>query len=128
MFRYLQYAHVRVSSIVRKAGPDVVLPPADQIASKVDTSLLTEQKAREVLIILAAYPDAVKNALRVQEPSSIVNWCWKLTHAVSSAYEVLIVKGQPEDIAVARLLLYVSAKDALAGAMRLLTLTPLERM
>lgn len=96
--------------------------------SKIDTSLLTEQKAREVLLILAAYPDAVKGALKVQEPSSIVNWCWRLTHAVSSAYEVLIVKGQKEDLALARLLLYVCAKDALASAMKLLTLTPLERM
>lgn len=100
-YRYLQYAHVRVSSIVRKAGPEVVLPPADQMHT-IDTSLLVEPKAREVLIILSLYPEAVKQALKVQEPSSIVNWCWKLTHAVSSAYEVLIVKGQEEEVAKAR--------------------------
>jgi arginyl-tRNA synthetase len=40
----------------------------------------------------------------------------------------VIVKGQPEDVALARLWLYVSAKDVLASAMKLLTLEPLERM
>ncbi len=51
-----------------------------------------------------------------------------LSDAISSAWEVVIVKGQPEDVALARLWLYVSAKDVLASAMKLLTLEPLERM
>ena len=125
--RYLQYAHVRLCSIVRKTSAEVNLPAADQIHT-ISTDLLSEPKAREVLLILASYPEAVKMAFRVSEPSTIVTFCWRLTHAISSAYEVLIVRGQPTDVATARLLLYVSARDVLSSAMRLLTLTPLERM
>lgn len=66
--------------------------------------------------------------MKTQEPNTIVNYCWKLTHAISSAYEVLLVKGAEPDVAMARLYLYVCAKEVLASAMRLLTLTPLERM
>ena len=48
--------------------------------------------------------------------------------AISSAWETLIVKDQPTDVAMARLWLYVATKDVLASAMKLLTLEPLEKM
>jgi arginyl-tRNA synthetase len=70
----------------------------------------------------------VKTALKSLEPATIVTFCFRLTHAISSAWETLIVKGQPTDIALARLWLYVCAKDVLASAMRLLTLEPLTKM
>lgn len=122
-------AHVRLCSVERKAAPTHVLPEADQLAAAIDTSLVCEDpKARDLLILLASYPDAVKLAFSKLEPSSIVTYCWKLTHAVSSAWETLIVKGQPAEIALARLWVYRSCKDVLASAMKLLTLSPLERM
>lgn len=124
----MQYAHVRLTSIVRKAEPDTSLPNPAERSTKINTEHLSEAKAHEVLIILASYPEAVKNAMKTQEPNTIVNYCWKLTHAISSAYEVLLVKGAEPDVAMARLYLYVCAKEVLASAMRLLTLTPLERM
>lgn len=52
----------------------------------------------------------------------------KTTDAISSAWETLIVKDQPRDVAMARLWLYVATKDVLASAMKLLTLEPLEKM
>lgn len=125
---YLQYAHVRLSSVERKNAPDVVLPTPAERPKAIDTTLLTEAKAREIILLIASYPDIVKNAFRSSEPSTIVTWCFRLCHAISSAWETLIVKGQPRDVALARLWLYVSAKDVLASAMRLLTLEPLEKM
>lgn len=80
------------------------------------------------MYLIAQYPDVVKAALRSQEPSTVVTFCFRLCHAISSAWEVLIVRNQPQEVALARLWLYVSAKDVLASAMRLLTLKPLERM
>ncbi|BGO89285.1 arginyl-tRNA synthetase [Rhodotorula toruloides] len=125
---YLQYAHVRLSSVERKNAPDVVLPPPAERPSTIDTSLLTEPKAREILLLLGQYPDVVRAALKSLEPSTICTFAFRLSHLISSAWETLIVKGQPRDVALARLWLYVSAKDVLGSAMRLLTLEPLERM
>ncbi|CAH7671253.1 hypothetical protein BY996DRAFT_6408153 [Phakopsora pachyrhizi] len=126
---YLQYAHVRLCSVERKVAPTFILPSADQLSTSIDTSLLiSDPKARELIMILAQYPDAVKLAYQKLEPSSIVTYCWKLTHGVSSAWETLIVKGQEEKVALARLWLFRSCKDVLASAMKLLTLKPLERM
>ena len=77
---------------------------------------------------MAIYPDVVKSALKGLEPSTIVTFCFRLTHAISSAWETIIVKGQEREVAMARLWLYVSARDVLASAMRLLTLDPLQKM
>jgi arginyl-tRNA synthetase len=125
--RYLQYAHVRLCSIVRKSAEVVSLPlPAER--TSIQTHLLTEPKARDVLALLAAYPDTVKLAFDKSEPTTIVSWCFRISHAISSAYEVLLVRDQEAEVAQARLYLYVCARDVLGSALRLLTLTPLDRM
>ncbi|KAK4053001.1 arginyl-tRNA synthetase [Microbotryomycetes sp. JL221] len=125
---YLQYAHVRLSSVERKNAPEITLPPPEQRTTQIDTSVLTEPKAREIIMLLATYPDVVKTAFKGSEPSTIVTWCFRLCHAISSAWESLLVRGQEPKIALARLWLYVTAKDVLATSMRLLTLEPLEKM
>ena len=125
---YLQYAHVRLASVERKAAPDVVLPPyADRTSINTDL-IANEPKAREILMLLLTYPDVVKKAMDTLEPSNIVTYLFRLCHAISSAWEVLLVRGQEKDVAVARLWLYTSTRDVLASAMKILSLTPLERM
>ncbi|EIM19076.1 arginyl-tRNA synthetase [Wallemia mellicola CBS 633.66] len=123
---YLQYAHVRISSIQRKVADETVLP--EDPTKDVDTSLLTEPKARELVYLLSQYPDVVKTALKTHEPNNIVSYAFQLTHVVSSLLEILKVKGQEQKLAQARLYLFMCAKDVLGSAMRLLTLTPLEKM
>ena len=125
---YLQYAHARLCSVERKNAPDLVLPPYALRPTTINTSLLVEPKARDIILLMALYPDVVKSALKGLEPSTIVTFCFRLTHAISSAWETLIVKGQEREVAMARLWLYVSARDVLASAMRLLTLDPLQKM
>lgn len=71
---YLQYAHVRLCSVERKAAPTVSPPKS---ASEVDLQLLTEPKARELIFVLATYPDVVRTALKTYEPSNIVSFCFK---------------------------------------------------
>jgi arginyl-tRNA synthetase len=122
---YLQYAHVRLASMERKNPELLPLPEPSQIK----TELLVEPGARDIVFLLGTYPDVVKNALRTQEPSAVVTFAFRLAHAISSAWESVMVKGEPDrEKAQARLWLYVCARDVLASAMRLLTLQPLERM
>ncbi|KAI0760773.1 arginyl-tRNA synthetase [Fomes fomentarius] len=122
---YLQYAHVRLSSIERK-NPELLPLPA---FSQLDTSLLVEPQAREIVFLLGSYPDAVKTALKTHEPSGIVTFAFRLSHAISSAWETVIVKGeQDKDKAKARMALYLAARDVLGAALRLLSIKPLERM
>ena len=116
----MQYAHVRLSSVERKNAPELVLPPPSE-RSRLDlSSLASEPKARELVMLISTYPDVLQAALKSLEPSTVCTF--------ALAWEVLIVRGQTQDVGLARLWLYVCAKDVLGNAMRLLTLEPLERM
>ena len=122
---YLQYAHVRLASIERN-NPQLVPLPAP---ATLHTALLTEPAARDIVFLLGSYPDVVKTALKTHEPSGIVTFAFRLSHAISSAWESVIVKGEANlDKARARIALYLAARDVLGAALRLLSIKPLERM
>ncbi|KAG9093214.1 hypothetical protein FS749_014830 [Ceratobasidium sp. UAMH 11750] len=124
---YLQYAHVRLSSISRK-NPELFPLPA---AENIQTDLLTEPQARDIVFLLASYPDVVRVACERNEPSGIVTFAMRLAHAISSAWDLLQVKGLPADqveTARARLFLFLCARDVLGASLRLLSIRPLERM
>lgn len=126
---YLQYNHVRLCSMERTNAEDgLVLPREDLDPATMHTERLNVPEAIELVWLLASWPDVVRTASRDHQASTVVTFCFKLTHAISSAWEKLIVKGQDKDDALVRLWLYRCAKDVLGSALRLLTVTPLERM
>ena len=119
---YLQYAHTRLCSIMRKA--DV---PLEKIESA-DLSLLTEPHATNLVRCLAQYPDVLQQTLKTLEPTTIVTYLFKMTHLLSSSYSVLHVLSSEEAVMHARLALYESARIVLHNGMELLGLTPVQRM
>lgn len=119
---YLQYAHSRLSSVQRKAAI------SEEKLLSANFDLLTEPEALTLVRCLSQYPDTIKKALKTHEPSTIVTYLFNLTHIVSSCYDTLWVAGQEEELATARLALYVAAKEVLNNGMKLLGLTPVDRM
>ncbi|KAG6890769.1 hypothetical protein C0992_012742 [Termitomyces sp. T32_za158] len=123
---YLQYAHVRLASIGRKNPQLLPLPSPELIQTE---PLASMPHARDIVFLLGSYPDVIKTALRTHEASGIVTFAFRLSHAISSAWETVIVKGEEDtEKARARLYMYECARDVLAAAMRLLSIRPLERM
>ena len=121
---FIQYTHVRLCSVQRK-NPNVVVPTS---VDEINMDILDEPKINEILYHLATFPQAVRTAYNQSEPSTLVTFCFKLSHLVGSAWETIKVSGAPEDAAKARLFLFVQTRAVLAHAMRLLSLTPIERM
>jgi arginyl-tRNA synthetase len=122
---YLQYAHVRLSSIERRNPGLLPLPPP----AAINTALLDEPQARDILFHLGSYPDVVRTALKTREPSGVVTFAMRLSHAIASAWEAVLVKGEPDvEKARARMWMYICARDVLGAALRLLSIRPLERM
>lgn len=117
---YLQYAHSRLHSIAEAH------PTLD--TTRVNFDILTEPEAVVLIRLLAQYPDVLKAAMKTLEPCTIVTYLFKVAHQVSSCYNVLWVAGQPDDVAAARLALYNAARQVLHNGMRLLGLTPVNRM
>ncbi|EST07450.1 Arginyl-tRNA synthetase, class Ia, core [Kalmanozyma brasiliensis GHG001] len=127
---YLQYNHVRLCSVERKAkeSDNLELPTSDLDLSSINLDLIAEPKARDLVMLLAQWPDTVKAAMKDHQPSTIVTYAFRLTHLISSCWEFLLVKGQEKDLALARLFVFRCCKDVLGSALRLLTITPLDRM
>ena len=118
---YLQYAHARLCSMTRKAD----IPRAE--LETADLSLLTEKHAVNLSRVLAQYPDVVQNTLKTLEPVTILQYLFKMTHLLSSSYDVLKVVGSEPEVAKARMALYESARQVLHNGMVLLGLSPVER-
>src|ERR1700685_3729054 len=106
---YLQYARVRPSSISRK-NPNLIPLPAPEA---IDITLLTTSpQARKIVFLLGTSPDAVKTALKTHEPSGVVTFAFQLSHAISSAWKTVVVKGEEdEEKARARMWMYLNARD-----------------
>lgn len=119
---YMQYAHSRLCSIQRKNGV------SDADVLRADLSLLVEADALALTKLLTTWPSVVQQTYKAQEPSTIVTYLYRLCHAFSSAYDKLWVAGQEPELALARMALYVATRIVLGNGMRLLGLTPLERM
>jgi len=117
---YLEYAHARLCSLERKCGFE--LNPA------ADLSLIQEPEAASLLMEIARYPDVVRQALESLEPVTVLGYLFDLARAISVAHSALWVKDREKPLAEARLLVYHAARVTLGNGLRLLGLTPLERM
>ena len=118
---YLQYAHARVNSIKRKAG----LTKED--LDSADLSLLTEPHAVDIVRLIAQWPDVVQNVFKTLEPTTVLTYLFKMTHTLSSSYDVLQIVGSEREVMKARMALYDAAHIVLANGMKLLGLSPVER-
>ncbi|TGJ81307.1 hypothetical protein E0Z10_g7462 [Xylaria hypoxylon] len=119
---YLQYAHARLCSITRKVNLS-----EEEIASA-DLSLLTEAHATNLVRVLSQWPDVVQNTLRTLEPTTVLTYLFKMTHVLSSSYDHLRIVGSEPGLMKSRMALYDTARIVLNNGMRLLGLTPVERM
>jgi arginyl-tRNA synthetase len=118
---YLQYAHARLCSIARKSEVDM---------SKLQSAnflLLSEQHAVDLVRLLAQWPDVVQNTVKTLEPATVLTYLFKMTHVLSSSYDVLKVMGSEPDVKEARMVLYEAARQVLHNGMSLLGLSPVER-
>ena len=120
---YLQYAHARLCSIARKTGF------SDAEIQAADFSLLKEPHAIDLLRLMAQWPDTLWHTMTTLEPTTVLTYLFRMTHQLSSSYDVLRVVGAPEGEATgkARAALYEAARQVLGNGMRLLGLTPVER-
>ncbi|KAE8163732.1 hypothetical protein BDV40DRAFT_131899 [Aspergillus tamarii] len=119
---YLQYAHARLCSIIRKSELNI-----EELGSA-NLDLLTETHATDLARMLSQWPDVLLNTTRTLEPTTILQYLWKMTHSLSSSYEVLKVVGSEPELKKARMALYESARQVLHNGMRVLGLSPVSRM
>ncbi|KAK2609020.1 arginyl-tRNA synthetase [Conoideocrella luteorostrata] len=119
---YLQYAHARLCSIRRRVSL------SEEDLDSANLSLLKEDHAVNIARMLSQWPDVLQNTLKTLEPATVLTYLFKMTHVISSSYDHLKVVGSEPELMKARMALYDAARTTLANGMRILGLTPLERM
>lgn len=118
---YLQYAHARLCSIIRKADMDL------SILDSANLDLLTEPHATDLVRLLSQWPDTLLQTSKTLEPTTVLTYLFRMTHILSSGYDVLRVVGSEPEVLKARLALYESARQVLNNGMRVLGLSPVLR-
>ena len=125
---YVQYAHARIASILRKAGEERVAA-----AVGVDLSASTEQfhpSARALLKRLLEFPGEVREAAARRAPHRMTTYALETAQGFSAFYRDCRVvgaaeEGGDEDV---RIVICVQAKEVLARALDLLGVEAPESM
>lgn len=123
---YVQYAHARICSLMAKmAAEEGLTIPA---AAQVDPSKL--QSAEEVALIktLARFPDEIRVAARNYDPSQLNHYLIALAGDFHRFYNAQRIKGEEEEVALARLKLADATRSVIANGMSLLGVAAPEKM
>uniref|UniRef100_A0A665WD83 Probable arginine--tRNA ligase, mitochondrial n=1 Tax=Echeneis naucrates TaxID=173247 RepID=A0A665WD83_ECHNA len=117
---FLQYTHARLS----RSGSFI----CDETWQDLLFSLLLEQTGITILQHLLRYDEVLYQSAQDLQPKHLVNFLLKLSHLIASAHRELPVKGSAPGVAQARLRLFSRAHSVLANGMRILGITPVDRM
>ncbi len=116
---YVQYTHARCCSLLRKAG---------EVAAAPDYAALTDEEARQVVLLLSRFPDVVQEAALRNEPSMITRHVTLIAQAYNKYYyEHRILDGEPAEVA-ARVALTQAVRDVVRTGLYLIGIEAPERM
>ncbi|MFG6457267.1 arginine--tRNA ligase [Roseateles sp. BYS96W] len=117
---YVQYAHARICSVIRKWGGD--------LSSPADLSLLTAPTEEALMLKLAAYPDMLAGAAAGIAPHDVAFYARDLAGAYHSYYAAERVLDQAPELSRARVALLAATRQVLANALGMLGVSAPEQM
>ena len=109
---YIQYAHVRAGSILRKAGIDEPLP--------VDFPAKLEKAEVDLIELMTRLPMEVQRAAEEYRPLVIANLAFDLARTFNDFYNTCQVLNVPADVREYRLRLVAAARQVIATSLALL--------
>ncbi|MBN2141262.1 MAG: arginine--tRNA ligase [Desulfovibrionaceae bacterium] len=122
---YVQYAHARICSVLRKAGERGITParPSELALAALDTA-----EDMDLLRLLDQYPDSLEAAARTLSPHLISFYLQDLASVLHKYYTVHHVLSAGPDLCRARLLLLQGVAQVLKNGLELLGVSAPEQM
>ena len=122
---YVQYAHARICSMVRKMAEEGVAVPA---AAAVDATLLAEPEEKALLKALSELPEEIRLAARDYDPSRINRYLVELAGSFHRFYNTCRCMVDNAALRDARLKLADTTRAVIADGLKLLGVSAPEKM
>lgn len=119
---YLQYAHARISSILRKVEQEY------DLKGKADLKLLKHPSEINVIKTLVKFPEQVASAARLREPHHVITYLNELASAFTSFYHDCRILGEDKKLAQARMDLAKAVAQVLRNGLGILGITAPDQM
>jgi len=117
---YIQYSHARACSIIRKASRKPENP---------DYSLLADPLERDIVLMLARFPEVFVDAAENFRPNTIADFANALADKFNAFYTKLpVIKAKPPKLSDARLALVDATRMVFRNALNLLGIEAPEKM
>ena len=122
---YVQYAHARICTLLKALAAE-----GYQVkdAANVDFTVLSTPEEKALIKQLAQYPVVVQLAARDYDPSFINRYLTELAAAFHKFYNACRIKGEAENVLLARLKLADTARAVLKNGMTLIGCSAPEKM
>ena len=122
---YVQYAYARICTLLKNLAAEGYSVPR---AAEADLSVLTGEEEKALIKQLAQYPAVVLLAARDYDPSFINRYLSELAAAFHKFYNACRIKGEAENVLLARLKLADTARAVLKNGMTLIGCSAPEKM
>jgi arginyl-tRNA synthetase len=117
---YIQYSHARAHNILKKASRD---------PKNADYSLLTDIIEREIILMLARFPEVFLDAAENLRPNLIADYVNTLADKFNRFYTKLpVIKAESVELSDARLALVNATRIVFRNALKLLGIEAPDRM
>lgn len=120
---YAQYAHARISSILRQAVDNGMAASVDNV------SLLQAEKELELLKKIGDFPQVISDSARIRSPHRVATYIQELAATFHSFYNAeKVLDPDNRELSEARLALITITRTTIANALKLIGVSAPEKM
>jgi arginyl-tRNA synthetase len=120
---YIQYAHARIYSIIRKAEDELHVSPKTK-----DFKYLQGPQEMDLMRKIGLYPDILTACAKSLEPFSLVRYLQELASAFHKFYDSCRVLDENKELSAERLALIDAARIVLGNGLKLLGVSAPQKM
>ena len=132
---YIQYAHARISSLIKNASNKLGLKLNDKELLNSDLSLLINENEKNIIMLLTNYPKIIEQSAMFMEPHRIPYYLRELSSSFHQYWNlklddkrILIIDDKNKDLSLARITLLRAIAITIKSGLSLLGIEALDEL